>query len=61
MFVVDNGPAEQPSCPIVPNDVPSLHLLHLLGLHKLTQVSFAEYHGKRNFVERVCAENKVLS
>ena len=31
-------------------------------LDKLTQVSFAEYHSKRNYVERVHAEeNRVLS
>ena len=52
MLVVDNGPAEQPSCPIVQNDV----LLHLIGLHKITQESFAEYHSERNFVESACRE-----
>ena len=57
MLVADNGPAEQPSCPIVQNDV----LLHLIGLHKGTQESFTEYHSKRNFVEKVHAESRVLS
>lgn len=33
-----------------------------LNLEKITQVAFAEYHSKRNFVERVhAAENEVLS
>lgn len=36
-------------------------LFECLKLHKLTQVSFAEYHSKRNYVERVHAEeNRVL-
>jgi len=54
-FVVDNGPAEQQSSPLV-----QMSLVRLLKL--LTQVSFAEYHSKRNFVERVHSqENNVLS
>lgn len=37
-------------------------LLRLVNLDKVTQVSFAEYHSKRNYVERVHAkENRVLS
>ena len=35
MFVVVNGPAEQPTCPNVQNDV----FLRLIGLHKIRQVS----------------------
>ena len=39
-----------------------VRLLNFLKLDKVTQVSFAEYHSKRNFVERVHAEeNRVLS
>ncbi len=55
--VVDNGPAEQPSSPLV-----QLSLVRLLRYLNLDKVSFAEYHSKRNFVERVHAEeNRVLS
>ena len=37
-------------------------LLRFLNLEKVTKVSFAEYHSKRNYVERVNAEeNRVLS
>ena len=36
--------------------------LRLVNLDKVTQVSFAEYHSKWNYVERVHAEeNRVLS
>ena len=60
VFVVDNGPAEQPSSHIVQMSI--VRLLNFLKLDKVTQVSFAEYHSKRNFVERVHAEeNRVLS
>ena len=39
-----------------------VRLLRLLNLNKVTQVSFAEYNSKRNYVERVHAEeNRVLS
>ena len=59
-FIVDNGPAEQPSSPLV--QLCLVRLLRLLKLHKITQVSFAEYHSKRNYVERVHAEeNRELS
>ncbi len=57
VFVVDNGPAEQPACPLV--QICLMRLLKLLGLTKVTQVSFAEYHSKRNFVERVHAEENM--
>ena len=60
VFVVDNGPAEQPSSHLV--QMCLVWLLNFLQLDKLTQVSFAEYHSKRNFVKRVHAEeNHVLS
>ncbi len=60
VFVVDNGPAEQPCNPLVKMCL--VRLLNVLQLHKVKQVSFAEYHSKRNFVERVHAEeNRVLS
>lgn len=60
VFVVDNGPAEQPSGSLV--QMCLVRLLKFLKLHKITQVSFAEYHSKRNFVERAHAEeNRVLS
>ena len=59
-LVVDNGPAEQPSCPLV--QMCLVRLLHFLRLDKVVQISFAEYHSKRNYVERVHAEeNRVLS
>ena len=60
VFVVDNGPAEQPNSHIVKMCL--VRLLNFLKLDKICQVSFAEYHSKRNFVERVHAEeNRVLS
>ena len=60
IFVVDNGPSEQPSSPLV--QMVLVRLVRLLNLDKVTQVSFAEYHSKRNYVERVHAEeNHVLS
>ena len=56
-FIVDNGPAEKPCCPLV-----QMCMVRFLKLEKLIQVSFAEYHSKRNFVERVIAEeNRVVS
>ena len=60
IFVVDNGPAEQPSSPLV--QMCLARLLKFLNLDKLYQTSFAEYHSKRNFVERAHAEeNRMLS
>ncbi len=59
MFIVDNGPGEQPSSTLV--QMCLARLLVFLKLDKITQVSFSEYHSKRNFVERVHAEeNKAL-
>lgn len=60
VFVVDNGPQERPSSPLV--QMCMVRLLRLLKLDKITQVSFAEYNSKRNFVERVHAEeNRALA
>jgi hypothetical protein len=60
IFVVDNGPAEDPSSPLV--QMLMARMLKFLKLDKVIQVSFAEYHSKRNFVERVHAvEDKLLA
>ena len=60
VFAVDNGPQERPSSPLVQMCMP--RLMNFLKLDKITQISFAEYHSKRNLVERVHAEqNSVLS
>ena len=60
IFVVDNGPQEKPSSPLV--QMCMARLLKLLKLDRIGQILFAEYHSKRNFVERVHAEeNSVLS
>lgn len=60
IFIVDNGPAEEPSSPLV--QMLLVRLQRLLNLDRVVQLSFAEYHSKRNFVERVHAtENKLLS
>ena len=59
VFIVDNGPSEQPSSYIV--QMCLVRLVAFLKLQKVTQVAFAEYHSKRNFVERVHAqENQAL-
>ena len=60
IFIVDNGPSEQPNSPLVQMSL--IRLMNLLKLRKIAQVSYAEYNSKRNFVERVHAEeNRVLS
>ena len=59
MFVVDNGPAEQPCSPLV--QMCLSRLLNLLKLDKICQTSFAEYHSKRNFVERAHAVENLVS
>ena len=60
MFIVDNGPSEAPSRPMVKMWL--VHLLVVLQHKSITQKSFAEYHSKRNPVERVHAvENRALS
>ena len=59
VFVVDNG-VDMPRSPLV--QMLLVRLLRYLGLKKICQVSFAEYHSKRNLVERVHAsEEKVLA
>ena len=59
-FIVDNGPAETPSSVLV--QLCLVRLLKLLKLNKVSQLSFSEYHSKRNHVERVHAEeNRELS
>ena len=59
-FIVDNGPSEAPSHPMVKMWL--ARLLVVLKLKSITQKSFAEYHSKRNTVERVHAvENRALS
>ena len=60
VFVVDNGPSEAPSNPLVKMWL--VRLARFLRLKSVTQMSFAEYHSKRNFVERVHAtHNQALS
>ena len=60
IFVVDNGPSEAPSHPMVKMWL--ARIANVLQLKSVTQKSFAEYHSKRNPVERVHAvENRALS
>ncbi|CAB4021307.1 Hypothetical predicted protein, partial [Paramuricea clavata] len=60
IFVVDNGPSEAPSHPMVKMWL--ARMLLVLQLKSITQKSFAEYHSKRNPVERVhSVENRALS
>ena len=60
VFVVDNGPSEAPASPLVRMWL--VRLARLLQLKTVTQKSFAEYHSKRNPVERVHAvHNHTLS
>lgn len=59
IFVVDNGPSECPSSILVKMCL--VRFMLYLNLRKVIQLSFAEYHSKRNFVERVHAEeNRAL-
>lgn len=59
-FIVDNGPSEAPSNPLV--QMWLVRLARVLKLKSITQKSFAEYHSKRNLVERVHAvQNHALS
>ena len=52
--------SEEPSSPLV--RMLLVRLQKLLNLDQVVQVSFAEYHSKRNFVERVHAtEDKLLA
>ncbi|CAB3985475.1 Hypothetical predicted protein, partial [Paramuricea clavata] len=56
----DNGSSEAPSHPMVKMWL--ARMANVLELKSLTQKSFAEYHSKRNPVERVHAvENRALS
>ena len=60
IFIVDNGPSEAPSHPIVKMWL--ARIANVLQLKSVTQKSFAEYHSKRNPVEQVHAvENRTLS
>ncbi len=60
IIVVDNGASEAPSNSLVKMWL--VRMARVLGLKSITQKSFAEYHSKRNPVERVHAvENRVLS
>lgn len=60
VFVVDNGPSSAPGNILVKMCL--MRIFHVLNLNCLCQVSYAEYHSKRNPVERVHAEeNKELS
>ena len=59
VFLVDNGHGEDPDSPLT--QMCLARILSLLNLSKISQRSFAEYHSKRNFVERVHAsENHYL-
>ena len=59
-FLVDNGHGEDPDSPLT--QMCLARILHMFSLTKISQRSFAEYHSKRNFVERVHAsENSALS
>ncbi|KXJ18944.1 hypothetical protein AC249_AIPGENE25645 [Exaiptasia diaphana] len=60
VFIVDNGPGEAPSSSLV--GMWLVRLTRMLQLKSVAQKSFAEYHSKRNFVERVHAvHNTALS
>ena len=60
MFLVENGPSEAPASPLVRMWL--VRLARILQLKSVTQKSFAEYHSKRNPVERVYAvHNHALS
>lgn len=60
IFIVDNGPSEQPSSTMV--QLALVRLCKFLNIDRVVQVSFAEYNSKRNFVERVHPQvNKALS
>ena len=51
VFLVDNGHGEDPDSPLT--QMCLARILSLLHLSKISQRSFAEYHSKQNFVERV--------
>lgn len=59
-FIVDNGPSEALASPLL--QMWLVRLARILKLKSVTQKSFAEYHSKRNPVERVhAAQNHALS
>lgn len=59
-FIVDNGPSEALASPLLRMWL--VRLARILKLKSVTQKSFAEYHSKRNPVERVhAAQNHALS
>ena len=51
VFILDNGPSEQPSSSMV--QMCLARLCKFLNLDRATQFSLVEYNSKRNFVERV--------
>ena len=55
VFVADNG-VDMPRSPLV--GMLLVRLQRYLGIKKVTQVSFTEYHSKRNPVERVHASEE---
>ena len=60
ILVVDDGLSEQPSSRMV--QMLLVRLLKFLKLKIIVHVLFAEYHSRRNFVERVRSiENFALS
>ena len=60
VLLVDNGHGEDPDSPLT--KMCMMRVLLLLNVTSITQRAFAEYHSKKNFVERVHAsENAVLS
>ena len=59
-FIVDNGHGEDPDS--ASTQMCMARMLKLVKLTNINQRSFAEYHSKRNFVDRVhAAENNSLS
>lgn len=53
VFLVDNGASEKPRSPLVRMCL--VRMCHFLQRHTITQISFAEYHSKRNIAERLNA------
>ena len=49
--MVDNSPSEQPSSSMV--QMCLMRLCKFLNLDRVTQVSFAEYNSKQNFIKKV--------
>ena len=59
VFIVDNGPAEAPSSPMVAMLL--VRLARILGLKSVAQKPFAEGHSKRNPVQRVHVVHNLVS